>query len=213
MGRITGGSVEFERKAKVGEYEHKFCRVVCTYSTDEGETDTSVIDAAGKLAHDKVHQLLGLAGTAAAATEPPAKPRGRQPKAVEAPAPAAPAADPAAIPEPANPTQPVSAQPSAPAASTTPAASSPAADPAGMSDDVLTAAPAGPTLTEEDTVKAVTQHNQKITNPQAIKALLAEYVTHPKGVRDVPANMRQQFIDRLHKIVHETKPEDVKGIK
>lgn len=209
MSQINGGEISYGRTVKTGDYENKRCDVKVSFSVGDGEDHGDVVALAGKIAHSKAHELLGLQATSAAAVEPaaPAKPRGR-PK-VEAPTPSAPAAppaaDPAAIPEPVQ----AASTPAQPAAPVVP----PAADPAAMGEDVLTAAPAGPTLTEQDCVTAVTSHNAKIKNPQAIKALLAEYVTHPKGVRDVPANMRQQFIDRLHKIESGTKPEDVKALK
>ena len=60
MGKITGGEIKYGRTVKTGDFENKRVDVALTFTVEDGEDHTAIVQAAAKEAHDKAHAMLGL---------------------------------------------------------------------------------------------------------------------------------------------------------
>ncbi len=70
------------------------------------------------------------------------------------------------------------------------------ADPAALEDDDLMGA-AVEEITDAVLQDKITKRNQAIKNPQGIRGLIGQFVTHPKGARDIPQELRADFLKKL----------------
>ena len=60
MGKITGGEVSYGRTMKTGDFENKRVDVKLSFSVEEGEDHSAILQAAAREAHDKAHAMLGI---------------------------------------------------------------------------------------------------------------------------------------------------------
>lgn len=174
------------------------------FSTDTDDGLAAAVNHAGKVANDKVEELLGR--KAATTSEPEKAPKPTKatkekpptaPKEPTKPAPAA--ADPAAIGS-----EPTVAPASGQAISTGEERVDPnakKADPAGM-DDVL--APVAPSqITDNHLMSAITRRNAETSNAMKIRELIGKYVPQDgnhHGAADIEQGKRQAFLLELDKV-------------
>lgn len=202
MGQVISGHVFYSRKTKPGDYEHEQADVRLDFNVMDGETPEATMQAAAKLAKAQAHAMLGskaggtetlpaqlakpaevasatgatkadlIAAAATAAGAPKSGTADAAPKAAAKPPKAAKKVE---EPKPAE---------------------TPAAD-AGTDDmaDLLGAAPAE--VTDAELIAKVTATNGRIKNPAAIKELTAKFVAFPKGVKDIPQELRGKYIAEL----------------
>lgn len=215
---VTNGTVNFLRRIKTGDYEHKEASVTLNFSVPE---DMGVAEAAGwverigQMAETKAHVMLGLVKSAAVETvravENVAAPTISEVKAsiakAEAPAPAAteppkhrgrpPGSKNKPKEETADTAASIEDEP-APEASQKPG-DEPAVvdegDPFGIG-----AEPEPEPITDADLIGAVTKKNAEIKAPARIKEVIYKFVTAPKTVRDMAQEVRQAFLDELAKL-------------
>ena len=55
-------------------------------------------------------------------------------------------------------------------------------------------------VTDKELMDAVTKKNAEIANPKAIKEIREKFVATPKGIRDIPADRRREFLEELAKL-------------
>lgn len=217
---VTNGVVNFLRRIKTGDYEHKEASVTLNFNIPE---DMGIAEAAGhierigQMAETKAHVMLGLvkagATHALAVVEKAVEPvTDRVDEIVnKIMTDASAVADEAANSETAKRLEaeltkprrnrPPKVDPKPDPASVVeepaqPAVTSPADDdPFAEDGDVFSAAE--PEVTASDMISAVTKKNGEIRNPTAIKTLIGQFVAPPKTVRDIPQVRRREFLDKL----------------
>ena len=190
---ISGGHVQYTRRVKTGDYEHKDVVVLLNWSAQEGEAlkpegfATYVHDmarseceriVAGRSAEVVVQPVQAAAGQ----SEAPKRGPGRPPK-VQAQE---------------------SASTSLPLVDTSLSIPSddldgPAVKLAGkIEDDLGDVTGAQPTIDDKTLVDHITHTNQRIKNAAAIRALIAEFVGPPPATTaKIPQERRQEFINKL----------------
>lgn len=220
MSQITNGKVSYGRTVKTGDYENKRADVEIGFNVGEGEDESEVLSRASNLAKYKCELLLGIAKELAPA-EQPSVPVSTTHIAAAAAAPAAanptrrgPAKKPPVIDVV------LTDEEKAEAAAKAKAATDAKADTASLdgleeglteaevteaaggdvsSIDDLLGADAQP-ITDQALVEAITTKNGQINNAVAIRQLIGKYVNPPKGAKDIPAEVRQKFLDDLGKL-------------
>lgn len=196
MGRILGGDVSFERVRKDDEYgvnRKAGCRL--SFEVAEGTTQAALekfLASTSLTAVNLVQTALGFeavkATAAATVTVTTAGPEDA--KAGKGAA---------AAPKEVKPKKAAAKPPAADEIPDDAPAAEEVADAAEVVEDDLMA-PAAAKITEQDLTDGVSKHNQKVQNPQAIRALIGKYVSAPKTVRDIPEAVRAEFLEKLHKI-------------
>ena len=172
------------------------------FVANDDDALSAAVNHAGKVANDKVEELLGRTATdaakpaasrKAATAKPPTAPK--EEKKQEA---AKPAADPAAIG--GEPTV-APAEKQAIQTGGERIDSNAKPDPAGM-DDVL--APVAPsTITDSHLMSAITRRNAETSNALAIRTLIGKYVPQDgahHGAADIEQGKRQAFLLELDKV-------------
>lgn len=223
---VSGGALTYERSVKVADYENKKLALTLTFGVPEGsEVLPDELDGLIDGAIDRVHEKLGLkpvvrkptafeeaggqTNVSQAATAPAAAPksRGKRPPIVETKV--TPEEVAAALTErqareargnisenpedrkdAANP-----ADVDDTAAATVEGANK---DPAGFDDELFTGA--APEITDSVLMDAITKKNAALKDPVKIRQLIGKYVTAPKPAREIPAAVRQAFLDDLDKL-------------
>jgi hypothetical protein len=195
--QITGGTIRFLKRVRTGEYEHEEATAELTFSVGDGQDHVRQLDIAAGEADRKVRELLkGMAK----------RPAGRPPKVAGAAVISTETSDPALeatqkalgttpdpFEEPASP----SGQSTAPTndVKSAEATSGQPQDTTTTVGDDWTAET--PPITDKMLADACAKRNAEIANPPAIRKLIGLFVTAPKGTRDIPANQRQNFLNRL----------------
>lgn len=216
MSQITGGSFKYLRRVKTGDYEHHEAEAEINFSVDPDDpSGQSLLDQAAVLATVKVNAVLGARPVApvapatapAAAPVPPTAParRGRPPKppvtvieniTPEEIAEAKAERDPAAITEeqpnisanPENRQDPKNPDP----ASVEDFTAAPEKDPAAIED--FTAAPE---ITDAVILDALQKRQAAVGDVNKIRSVLGKYLPTGKGYKDLPKEVRQNFLDDL----------------
>lgn len=203
MTQVTGGTIKFERKKNLGDYNSKGASVELTFLTEEGKVPD--LDGICELAIAKAERMLldvrpkaEVQAPKEAAPTSTGNPRGRPkhpPAIVEPPVQQIP--DNAAVVEEPTPNPTPAAVVEEPTAKESPPVT---ADPAAITEeDDLTS---GVVEINDAKLNAELQHvNGRIKNAVAIRSLVGEFVgPPPKRVYDIPQARRQEFLDRLHKL-------------
>lgn len=202
---ITNGTVEYSRRVRTGDFEHKDAKVSLSFAFDPADDADAALKRIGQLAVARAHEMVGDAVPAGDAVSPPVA-------AVSMPAvtlaAVVPTTQPAATPEPmASPT--AMASPS-----TMAAAPSTIAAPVVMPPVSPASVPASPVegpkeITDADLVHAASSKNAKLLSqyasdtegraqiPNKIHAVVGQFVTPPAGVRQIPQERRRAFLDAL----------------
>lgn len=219
---ITGGSITYDRSVKVADYENKKLGLTLSFNAPEGQAlAQEAIDALLDNAISTVHVKLGL-------QKPPAAPRaqadGQAVLTAVSPAPAGGATKPTtrgpkkppvievqlsaeekaslagqkgAISEtPEDRKDPSSVEDVVDAGAAAVVESQP--DPAVIDDDLTSAA--APDITDAELTSAVTKKNAQIKNPVAIRQCIGTFVKPPKGLIDIPKELRADFLAKLDKL-------------
>lgn len=200
MGEIISGQVSFSKTVKTGDFENEKADCRLDFNVAEGETCDSILNVASNMAKAKVFELLGKGKAPATLPAQLAKP------ADAASATGATKADlTAAAATAAGAPKSGTADATPKAAAKPPKAAKKAEEPrpaetpadAGADDmaDLLGAAPAE--VTDAELIAKVTATNGRIKNPAAIKDLTAKFVAFPKGVKDIPQELRGKYIAGL----------------
>ena len=189
--QITGGRVVFSRSVQPAQYESKKAEVEITFAVPEGAVLGDFLDKAGAMAQDKALELVGLkkgpqvaqpaqepTKTAPTATPVEPKPAGRTKADLEAEATAKAGGKPAVT---------------MPAIST----GEERTDPAQAADEWGAEELVAEAVSDAAMKDACSKRNQVIKKPQAIKALIAEYVAFPKGCADIAQADRPAFLKKL----------------
>ncbi len=210
---VTNGVVNFLRRLKTGDYEHKEASASLSFNVD-GETAVleAEIERIGRMAFDKVHVMLGLAAPLAAKVE---KVAAKVETAIVADV-AAVEADVAAVVgevkrgrgRPPGKKSDAVVTPSVPdpAAIEEPPAPPPVANDLGALLDLALnpepeRVPVPPPITDADLIQAITRKNGEVKNPSAIKAVIASFAGPiPKTVRDIPQHKRPDFLCELNEV-------------
>lgn len=205
--QITGGTVTYGRTVQPAQYESKKAEATIAFVLSEGEMMGDTLEKVKTLAMDACHEMVGLkkpsapaalpAGDKVGAKEAAAASLNAKDKPTETEKTTArtppktrtkkdePAADPAAVVE--EPKANISANPED------------RVDPAAIVDDPTEVSAAA--ITDADINTAVQKRNGEIKNPQAIRELIVKYVGKtPCRAVDVPAGVRQKFLDELTKL-------------
>ena len=209
MGKITGGEVSYGRTMKTGDFENKRVDVKLSFSVEDGEDHTAILQAAAKEAHEKAHAMLGVK-PAVKPVEPLAEPV----KAVEQPVKGKPgpkpkekvteAVDDGRIPEGLR----RGVDPLAKIVDEDrPGAKKLAADDGeelGFDED---AAEAQPEITDAalstamNRKVAVLKDKHQGAAPKLIKELINQFVEPPKKSHDIPQKLRPEFLKKLEALV------------
>lgn len=219
--QITGGRVIFARSVQPAQYETKKAEVEITFTLAEGEELGTTLDRAAEVAQAKALEMVGLQkpktiqfGSAEPADMPGQNaqtlksPRTKadlereQTEALSAKAGAekkpiskTPKTPPAARPDPAAVEEEAKPQISTGAERVDPAA---VGDPDDGLGDLLGDQPV---VSDADLTSAIGQHNAKIKNPIAIKALVTKHGGgNPPQVRAIPQANRNTFLEELKKL-------------
>ncbi len=204
MAQLTSGTVKYGRTVNGGDYNSKRADVELTFTVAEGEEEGAAVQHVSELAVFKCHEILHklsagassrpnadkpisapAATEVAAPAETPAAPAKRQPG--RPPKNKGPATDPTEVQEPTHTTD--------TAASAD--AGSPAEDPSEVVEDWSAAAPE---VTDVDLTAAISKHNAKVKNPQAIRQLIGKYVPSPGQARDIAQAQRSAFLVELETV-------------
>lgn len=220
--QITGGRVVFARSVQPAQYETKKAEVEITFTLAEGEELGTTLDRAGEVAQAKALELVGL-------QKPKTEPKSmtavvdgvsvRVPPVTTAKAERTkadlereqteklntkvkdekiaklPKTPPAARPDPAAVEEEAKPQISTGAERVDPAA---VGDPDDGLGDLLGDQPV---VSDADLTSAIGQHNAKIKNPIAIKALVTKHGGgNPPQVRAIPRANRNTFLEELKKL-------------
>lgn len=217
MGKITGGEVSYGRTMKTGDFENKRVDVKLSFSVEEGEDHTAILQAAAREAHDKAHAMLGVKKP-----DPPAEPAAKTsvpvtPTKEEAVATATAKADnlvKARAAKAAKVEKEVlfehGGNPNAlgetPADGSLPAGlkrTDPKAEPVedlGFDEDAIESQPEitdAALSTAMNRKVAVLKAKHAGAAPTLIKALINTFVEPPKKSHDIPQNLRGEFLKKL----------------
>lgn len=219
MSQITNGKVSYGRTVKTGDYENKRADVEIGFNVGEGEDESEVLSRASNLAKYKCELLLGIAKELAPAEQPSVPVSTTHIAAAAAPAAANPTRRGPAKKPPVIDVV-LTDEEKAEAAAKAKAATDAKADTASLdgleeglteaevaeaaggdvsSIDDLLGADAQP-ITDQALVEAITAKNVQINNAVAIKRVIGKFVNPPKTVREIPAELRQAFLDELNKL-------------
>lgn len=189
---LTGGHIQYTRRVKTGDYEHKDVMVLLNWSAQEGESGSEAFApkvhdmarseceriVAGRSAEVVVQPVQAAAGQ----SEAPKRGPGRPPKVQ--------AQDTAVS---------VVETVSAPATTASDDLDSPPAKPTGkIEDDLGDVTGAQPVIDDKTLVDHITHTNQRIKNAPAIRGLIVEFVGPPPATAaKIPQERRQEFINKL----------------
>jgi hypothetical protein len=205
---VTGGKVNYERRVKTGDFEHKVAAAEIAFSVEAGANDVVIVSRAGDLAHAQVNRVLGLPAVELPQAVPlpppepvaeegePSKPRRGRPTLVKPPTPPA-------YPEPAK-----AADPAAMGDEPTPTPAELAkvsgnADPAAImeEDDPMVSEVAE--ITDQALLTAITRQNAECQNPPAIRKLIGLYTAQDGSkhfAAEIPQMKRAAFLLELKQI-------------
>lgn len=195
---VTNGSVTYGRVVKTGDFENKKCDITFGFSL-EGANPEAATDEIGNLARRKCHELLELQKPLHAASASPVAPSNA--KVAMA---AAITGEKAAEPKPARAKKPPKVEAvdelddePTPKSAADKAMDQPHAghDADDLPEDDFSAAPAE--ITDAELQDKVQKRNGVIKNSLGIRQLIGKYVTHPKGLKDVPQELRARFLTEL----------------
>lgn len=205
MGEIISGQVFFSKTVKTGDFENEKADCRLDFNVAEGETCDSILSTASATAKAKVFEMLGkgkapnaLPAQLAKPAEPAKEPAGGASAggATKADLTAA-AANAAGAPKSGT------AEAAPKKAVKPPKVEAPKeepkkAEPDAATDDLADLLGAAPEpVADADLVAHVTKTNGRIKDPAAIKALTGKYVQPPKGVIDVPQEVRRKYMAEL----------------
>ena len=206
MGKITGGEVSYGRTMKTGDFENKRVDVKLSFSVEDGEDHTAILDAAAKEAHGKAHAMLGIKKPDPApepvATSVPQTPKvADKPKAevkVDKPKAATKGKD--ALGGEGNEGIPPGLKRANATLETIPDTDG---EDAGFNED---AAESQPEISDEalstamNRKVAVLKGKHQGAAPKLIKELINTFVEPPKKSHDIPQNLRAQFLKKLEEL-------------
>lgn len=198
--QITGGKVSFTRSVKPADYEKKEATVELSFNVSEGEGDAeAMLDHVAALAQGKALELVGLKK---AEPKPEPKP---EPLPVVVQSPVEPVK--IATVRRRGPGSKVVEREPEPNISLTPEDRQPPAEPDPDGLDILDLpAPqeeAPVEITDKELTDKVARFVSTTHNPGAVKHLRNKYVKPPKGLRDIPAAMRADFLHDLDILLHD----------
>lgn len=189
MSEITSGEFTYGRTKNLGDYNNKKVELKLAFSVEKNDHAAALANVT-RIAIESCEAILE--GKAAPAFLQPATPK------------AAPTAAPAAGKTKADLAAEITGEtaPAAPkpAAKKPPKVEKPAEtkqkDAADLGDDDIMGA-AVEEITDAILQDKITKRNQAIKNPQGIRGLIGQFVTHPKGARDIPQELRADFLAKL----------------
>lgn len=202
---LTGGHIQYTRRVKTGDYEHKDVMVLLNWSAQEGESGSEAFApkvhdmarseceriVAGRSAEVVVQPVQAAAGQ----SEAPKRGPGRPPKVQQT--------DQGSELSPTQRTDTVQAAASlnvsANASSQTDDLDAPPAKSAAkIEDDLGDVTGAQPVIDDKTLVDHITHTNQRIKNAPAIRGLIVEFVGPPPATAaKIPQERRQEFINKL----------------
>lgn len=201
MVQVTNGSVKYGRTVKTGDFENVRVDVEFAFKLEDGEDESAAMDRVSAIAVAKALELVGLkkAKPAAIPVAPTTTaPNLTQPSDKDAKAAAITGGAPAAIVTEPKPARKAAVKPPKVddtgidvVGSQEPAATTSVAD-VGNDDDLFQASV--PEITDAALLDKVKNENGRIGNPQAIRDITQKYVPFPKGVRDIPKELRAKYL-------------------
>jgi hypothetical protein len=202
MAQITGGKVRYRRVVKVTEYEPKEAEAILDFAVGDDEDYHSIFNEAASVAQAKVIEMLGGKAQPSVTQVPtPAAETGG--KKVDGRTRAAKDQKAASNPPQAAPSETLEVEGDIPGfldrkkqEAAKAVGKTEEKDPTAISDDDLLGS-AAPDVTDEALTQAITKHNGKVQNPDAIRQLIGKYVAHPGRASDIPKGARHQFLKDL----------------
>jgi hypothetical protein len=184
---LTGGHVQYTRRVKTGDYEHKDVVVLLNWAAQEGESGA---EAFASKVHDMARSECERIVAGKPAEVAQAQPAGQSdaPKRGPGRPPKVQATDTALSVVETIPITPAIDDLDAPAAKSA----------AKVEDDLGDVTGAQQLIDDKTLVDHITHTNQRIKNAPAIRGLIAEFVGPPPATAaKIPQERRQEFINRL----------------
>jgi len=185
--RVTGGSIEYGEQRKIAEYENKKANVVLTFNIEEGSDPAAAeafVDNITKGAIEHVHNMLGIAKKAPAATGGKPTASAKAPESLteavqevveEAPTPPK-KRGPNKKKQDAAPEEPVAEE---------------EIEPDAPAEDLE---PDAPAVSDQDLVLAISKKNTVLNDAGKIKKLIAKFGERSSAI---PQAMRPTFLQEL----------------